>query len=50
VTSERTSERSSERASDGFRVVLSLIALGGLLWRIAYVSIATGAIGGDGRY
>jgi len=50
VTSEPTSERASERASDGFRVVLSLIAFGGLLWRVAYVSIATGAIGGDGRY
>ena len=40
----------TERTSDRFRVVLGLIAFCGLLMRIAYVSIATGAVGGDGRY
>ena len=44
------SEGTSERTSDRFRVIVSLIAFGGLLMRIAYVSIATGAVGGDGRY
>ncbi|MDQ1510949.1 MAG: hypothetical protein QOG50_2793 [Actinomycetota bacterium] len=45
-----TSESPSESTSDRFRVVVGLIAFGGLLMRIAYVTIATGAVGGDGRY
>jgi 4-amino-4-deoxy-L-arabinose transferase-like glycosyltransferase len=40
----------TERTSDRFRVLVILIAFGGLLLRILYVSVASGDIGGDGRY
>ena len=40
----------TERTSDRFRVGLGLIASFGLLMRTMYVMVATGKIGGDGRY
>jgi hypothetical protein len=40
----------TERTSDRFRIGVSLIAFGGLVMRIAYVTVAGGAFRGDGRY
>ena len=43
-------ERTSERASDGFRVGVGFIAFFGLLLRALYVMVASGKVGGDGKY
>jgi 4-amino-4-deoxy-L-arabinose transferase-like glycosyltransferase len=40
----------TKRTSDGFRVVLGFIAFFGFLMRTLYLMVATGELGGDGRY
>ena len=40
----------TEPPSGGFKVGLGFIAFVALLFRIGYISIASGAVGGDGRY